>query len=109
MLLKNTGDKILNVGRDILMPGEEKNFPNGMIGSSTLATLVGMGFLKVSMDKKAEPVKAAPAPAHAATPFDAATQAPAEAPAAETPAPVVEKETATTEKKYTRKSVKKAE
>lgn len=58
MLLKNTGEKIVNVGRDILMPGEEKRYPDGMIGKGALSALIAMGFLKVSMEKAEEPVKA---------------------------------------------------
>lgn len=91
MLLKNTGDKILNVGRDILMPGEEKHYPEKLIGDGTLSMLISMGFLQVSMEKKettrAEAV-AEPAPSPFVTPADL--------------------ETAPEEKKPTRKSVRKA-
>lgn len=58
MLLKNTGEKIVNVGRDILMPGEEKKYPDGMIGKGALSALVAMGFLKVSMEDEGEAAKA---------------------------------------------------
>lgn len=95
MLLKNTGDKIINVGRDILMPGEEKRYPESIVGKGALSALIGKGFLKVSMEK---PAKAQPAQAVETAP--AAEPAPAEAAPAEA---------APEEKKPTRKSVKKAE
>lgn len=50
MLLKNTGEKIINVGRDILMPGEEKIYPNGRVDAGVIGALVSMGFLKVSKE-----------------------------------------------------------
>ena len=94
MLLKNTGDKIINVGRTILMPGEEKSFPDGMVGAGALSVLISKGFLKVSMEKKETPVEKEPEPAPAPTPFAAAPS---------------EEKLAAEEKKPVRKSVKKAE
>lgn len=104
MLLKNTGDKIVNVGKDILMPGEEKAFPDGMIGAGTLATLIGMGFLSVSMEKKAQPEKIEVVAEPVVTPFMPAQEPVVEEPAAEdtTEAPVAEKKTS-------RRASKKAE
>lgn len=91
MLLKNTGDKILNVGRDILMPGEEKNYPDGIIGDGTLSVLISMGFLQVSMEKKEKAPKSEAEKAPAPSPF----------------APRDDAWTAPEEKKPTRKSVRK--
>ena len=48
MLLKNTGEKIINIGKDIIMPGEEKEYEEGVIGAGTLKVLIGKGFLSVT-------------------------------------------------------------
>lgn len=74
MLIKNTGDKIVNVGRDILMPGEEKEYQDGLFGHNALATMIGMGFIEVSMKKKAEKQEEEK-PASTSSPFLAVSEA----------------------------------
>lgn len=106
MLLKNTGEKIINVGKDILMPGESREFPDGSISHNTLATLIGMGFLEVSMKKKTAPVKKAE-PETVRSPFAKAEPEAEKAEPAKAEASPFEAEEPVEEKKPVRKSSRK--
>ena len=56
MLLKNTGEKIVNIGRDVLLPGEEKSFKKEVAESPAFKVMVGFGFLKATPEEAdAEP------------------------------------------------------
>lgn len=51
MLLKNTGEKIVNIGRDVLLPGEEKSFKKEVAESPAFKVMVGFGFLKATPEE----------------------------------------------------------
>ena len=45
MLLKNTGNKIVNIGKDIILPGEQRTYPDELADSAALQMLIGFGFI----------------------------------------------------------------
>ncbi len=100
MLIKNTGEKIVNVGRDILMPGEEKRYPDELIGEGTLNVLMAMGYIRVSREKDSRPVQGVQVVEPGTIEAEPAAAVPEAKEAAAEKAP---------EKKPVRKSVRKAE
>lgn len=50
MKIKNTGEKIVGVGGDILMPGEEKSYPNQIANTPGVKVLVSLGYLSMEED-----------------------------------------------------------
>ena len=57
MKLKNIGSKIISVGSTVLMPGEEKSFPNSAVDTPAVHVLANFGYLEMEEEKKAEEVK----------------------------------------------------
>ena len=62
MLLKNTGNKIVNIGKDIILPGEQRSYPKEIADSAAMQMMIGFGFLTAFEEPKdSEPVETAPA------------------------------------------------
>lgn len=57
MLLKNTGNKIVNIGKDIILPGESRSYPKEIADSAAMQMMIGFGFLTAFDEPKdADPV-----------------------------------------------------
>lgn len=87
MLLRNTGSKIVNIGKDILLPGDQKTYPKSVL-TPALELLIAFGYLTAFDD---------PAPAaQAEAPVEVPVEVPAEEPEQAAEAP---KKTTTRKKK----------
>ena len=57
MLIKNIGDKIVNIGKDALLPGKEKSYPKAMVDTPALRALLAFKFIEAIEEEKDNPKK----------------------------------------------------
>lgn len=55
MKLKNIGEKIVNVGATVVMPGEEASFPDSVVDTPAMHVLAGLGFIELVKEEVVEP------------------------------------------------------